>query len=939
MKANRLIHRFISVILILVMNLLYFPVPAQAATMSIRQEINILNGYLGATSGNYATSSEMINIDPNWYTGATYYFEVVASTTSATNATFTLRNATSITTLASVTVNGTSYARYRSTSFSPPPFPADYVVTVGNESVGKGAIVARVVILQSADPIHATQTQIDIGNRETYTSTATSTFSSPKYWYYDSTKWDGTPMFYAEVVYQSLGISATTTIAFATVATTTWTAPPLTTVAEVGAWGGGGAGFTGNTGGGGAGGGGGAFASSTVQVVGGQSYQVVVGGGGTTSGAGGATTTFNGTTVVAASGGGGKSVTTLFGLGGLATLSTGTKKNNGGNGGQGANGSGNNDQAGGGGGAGGPHGAGGTGGNASTSVGGGGGGGNGGNNGGTPTAGTSTSGGDGGVGGNGGACANGVSDTRGGGGGGGADNGLSGCSGGTYGAGGGGGESAMGSGADGAVVISYRYAPATTTITLQESDGTGDGFTGWTDKVQIVTQNDSGVSAPTRVRSLGFIPVSGRNYRIVFRNNYSGINQNIYSAKIIVQQSKGWDISTGLYASKSFLVSGQEINPNGVAFSTDGKKMYIVGTTQDTVFQYTLGTAWDILTASYDTVSFSVSSQDGTPSDIEFSYDGSIMYILGTANDTIYQYNLSSPWVVSSASYASKSLSVNAQESSPWGLYFSVDGRNAYVNGNNDITFQYILSIPWDVSTGFYSGKSLNGTAQAAGAEDIFFSTDGSIAYIVGDSNNTVFQYSLTKPWDVSTGSYTNKSMSVSAQESGTSSFWMSPDGSKGYIVGYTNDTVYQYTISGTDVTKLQPQYLLGNTLLKSGTGLQNFLTSWDSSEWNTTNAYYHQVSASNNSTSVVLLNTSGGTLVTNSTVTSPDNMATSTSLCMPANGNLDVKATTNNNDVYSSRILVDVGGEVAICEVVTSSPRIIRLRGNIRLRDGVRLR
>ncbi|MBI2030980.1 hypothetical protein HYT05_05135, partial [Candidatus Kaiserbacteria bacterium] len=49
----------------------------------IRQEINILDGYLGAGTGSYATSSAIINIDTTKYSSPTYYFEVVASSSAS----------------------------------------------------------------------------------------------------------------------------------------------------------------------------------------------------------------------------------------------------------------------------------------------------------------------------------------------------------------------------------------------------------------------------------------------------------------------------------------------------------------------------------------------------------------------------------------------------------------------------------------------------------------------------------------------------------------------------------------------------------------------------------------------------------------------------------------------------------------------------------------
>lgn len=112
-------------------------------------------------------------------------------------------------------------------------------------------------------------------------------------------------------------------------------------------------------------------------------------------------------------------------------------------------------------------------------------------------------------------------------------------------------------------------------------------------------------------------------------------------------------------------------------------------------------------------------------------------------------------------------------------------------------------------------------------------------------------------------------------------------------------------------ITKLEPQYLLAPFKLANNTNLQNFLTYWDSADWSGVNTnIIHQVDAEDNSTSVVGIYQTDNTLITNSTVTSPDNSATSTpGICKPASAlNLDTKATTNNNDIFSSRLLVQVG-------------------------------
>ncbi|MBA7589123.1 hypothetical protein ES708_31198 [subsurface metagenome] len=72
-----------------------------------------------------------------------------------------------------------------------------------------------------------------------------------------------------------------------------------------------------------------------------------------------------------------------------------------------------------------------------------------------------------------------------------------------------------------------------------------------------------------------------------------------------------WDVSTATYEDKLKDVSGQDTSPNGVFFKPDGTKMYIMGYATDTVYQYSLSTAWDVSTATYDAKFKDVSSQDG----------------------------------------------------------------------------------------------------------------------------------------------------------------------------------------------------------------------------------------------------------------------------------------------------------------------------------------
>ena len=90
---------------------------------------------------------------------------------------------------------------------------------------------------------------------------------------------------------------------------------------------------------------------------------------------------------------------------------------------------------------------------------------------------------------------------------------------------------------------------------------------------------------------------------------------------------EGWNISTATFA-QSFSVSAQETTPTSVFFKPDGLKMYVLGFAGDDVNEYNLSTAWNISTATFLQV-FSVSAQDVTPNAVSFKPDGTKMYVVG----------------------------------------------------------------------------------------------------------------------------------------------------------------------------------------------------------------------------------------------------------------------------------------------------------------------
>jgi hypothetical protein len=133
----------------------------------------------------------------------------------------------------------------------------------------------------------------------------------------------------------------------------------------------------------------------------------------------------------------------------------------------------------------------------------------------------------------------------------------------------------------------------------------------------------------------------------------------------------------------------------------------------------------------------------------------------------------------------------------------------------------------------------------------------------------------------------------------------MKAGNSKSGITTYNAKVIIDQTSSP---TKLEPQYLLANTLFAAGTGLQTFLTKWDSTEWDAgagSISYYFQAEAANDSTSDVELWEADGGGSGLGVLTNIDNAQISSAVTMPTSQNMDTKATTNAGDVAAARILV----------------------------------
>jgi DNA-binding beta-propeller fold protein YncE len=263
---------------------------------------------------------------------------------------------------------------------------------------------------------------------------------------------------------------------------------------------------------------------------------------------------------------------------------------------------------------------------------------------------------------------------------------------------------------------------------------------------------------------------------------------------MVAAASGGWTLENASYDSVSYDAGTQISAGRGVVFKPDGTKMFIADSTADDVFEYDLSTAWDITSASYSSASFDISGQSTGCWSLSFRDDGTRMFVLDS-DGNVYEYDLSTAWDVTSASDNASPFDVSTQDVSPRDIFFKPDGTKMFMVGaTSDTVYQYSLSTAWDVSTASYDSKSFSVSSQEAAPLSIHFDTDGTKMFMIGAVGEDVHQYSLSTAWDISTASYESISFAGDGQEASPRLIAFKDDGTKMFIMGDTNDTLYQYS-------------------------------------------------------------------------------------------------------------------------------------------------
>lgn len=263
-----------------------------------------------------------------------------------------------------------------------------------------------------------------------------------------------------------------------------------------------------------------------------------------------------------------------------------------------------------------------------------------------------------------------------------------------------------------------------------------------------------------------------------------------------------WDVSQALYQSNNKDVSAQVSTTQGLAFKTDGTKVYVLDDNTNTIYQYSLSTAWDITTASYDSKSFALAdvAGSGVATGLAFKTDGTKVFTsaYSAGQSTLTERTLGTAWDISTAG-SGTILDIYATitgERAIGDVQFKSDGTRVYIAGlTSGKVYHFNLSTAWDVSSTVSGVTSSNTDTEDNTPEGCYVNDDGTKLFMLGGVNKTVYQYTMSTPYDVSTATYDSKSFSVNSQDTAPKGMAFNDVGNKMYIAGQTNNTLFEYLI------------------------------------------------------------------------------------------------------------------------------------------------
>ena len=257
------------------------------------------------------------------------------------------------------------------------------------------------------------------------------------------------------------------------------------------------------------------------------------------------------------------------------------------------------------------------------------------------------------------------------------------------------------------------------------------------------------------------------------------------------------NLSGWAYTGKTLDVNTEQPVANGVYLADSGRKLYITGSNGDFIDRYELNTPYDVTTAGTKTVSGNVG--DTSPQDLVIADSGTKAYVLGTQNDVIRHFTLGAgdadPYDITSWSLAN-AVDITSTDNSPTGFDIKADGTKVWIVGTqNDSIYQFTMSTPFDIST---IGSLVTYDMTADGITNptgISVSADGTRIYVLDQAGDDITRYDLSTSYSIASSSITKfNNFYVGNEGIVPQGLWVDESNKTVLVVDSTENSVQQYT-------------------------------------------------------------------------------------------------------------------------------------------------
>tara|TARA_R110000868_G_scaffold41509_4_gene141815 strand:- start:4237 stop:6690 length:2454 start_codon:yes stop_codon:yes gene_type:complete len=284
----------------------------------------------------------------------------------------------------------------------------------------------------------------------------------------------------------------------------------------------------------------------------------------------------------------------------------------------------------------------------------------------------------------------------------------------------------------------------------------------------------------------------------------------------------GWS-----YTGKTLDINTEQPVATGVYLADSGRKLYITGSNGDFIDRYELSTPYDVTSAGTKTVSGNVG--DTNPQDLVIADSGTKAYILGTQNDVIRHFTLGAgdadPYDITSWSLAN-AVDITSTDNSPTGFDIKADGTKVWIVGTqNDSIYQFTMSTPFDIST---IGNLVTYDLTADNINNptgISVSADGSRLHVLGQGGDDITRYDLSTAHSIASSSITRfNNFYVGFEGIAPQGLWIDESNKIVLVVDSTLNSVQQYTtdantaVLDTDNLFIDGSVYVNENLFMSGT-------------------------------------------------------------------------------------------------------------------------